>query len=251
MIAGGEPLMRPEILWAASKHKEMLFPIFTNGMLLQNGSVSYFKQYRNLIPVLSIEGNQHKTDERRGSGVYQSIMESMLRLRKAHRSFGLSITLTRSNFEEVTHPAWLKSHEARGCNLFFLVEYVPQTETDLSLSLTEQQKKVLQSRLGKLRKQLRSIVISLPGDEEQYGGCLAAGRGFLHVSSAGDLEPCPFAPYSDLNIAEMNLKDALHSPFLNRIRASHKMLSEANGGCTLWENREWVQLQLEDSLVSF
>ena len=28
MIAGGEPLMRPEILWAASEHRDMIFPVF-------------------------------------------------------------------------------------------------------------------------------------------------------------------------------------------------------------------------------
>ena len=40
MIAGGEPLMRPEILWAASEYRNVIFPAFTNGLMLNSGSIS-------------------------------------------------------------------------------------------------------------------------------------------------------------------------------------------------------------------
>jgi MoaA/NifB/PqqE/SkfB family radical SAM enzyme len=163
---------------------------------------------------------------------------------------GLSVTLTRDNFEEVTHPAWLKKFMDRGCRLFFLVEYVPQSESDLSACLREDQKNELQTRLELLRKKMPALFVSLPGDEKKYGGCLAAGRGFVHVGADGALEPCPFAPYSDLNITNMSLKDALKSPFLSKIRASHHLLSEAQGGCTLWENRDWVDEQLTNAQLS-
>jgi len=250
MIAGGEPLMRPEILWAASEHRDIIFPVFTNGMLLNGGSISYFKNQRNLIPILSIEGNRSFTDERRGAGVHEKLHQNMSMLRKSRTMFGMSITLTSKNFEEVTHPVWMNSKHKLGCNLFFLVEYVPQSQSDLSLCLTKKQKRTLQSRLELLRRSMPALFISLPGDEERYGGCLAAGRGFMHISPGGDLEPCPFAPYSDINIGEMNLKESLRSPFLKTIRQSHHMLSESKGGCALWENRDWVQNQLQSKSSS-
>jgi len=249
MIAGGEPLMRPEILWAASEHRDIIFPVFTNGLLLNGGSISYFKNHRNLIPVLSIEGNRHFTDARRGAGVYTQLIQNMERLNQSGVMFGMSITLTSQNFEEVTHPVWLDTQHKLGCNLFFLVEYVPQSQTDLSLCLTKKQQEMLQPRLEQLRRKIPALFISLPGDEKQYGGCLAAGRGFMHVSSEGNLEPCPFAPYSDLNIRNMSLMESLKSPFLKTIRQSHHLLSEANGGCTLWENREWMKSQLTITLA--
>ena len=40
----------------------------------------------------------------------------------------------------------------------------------------------------------RALFVNVPGDEKDFGGCLSAGRGFVHVSAEGDLEPCPFAP---------------------------------------------------------
>ena len=250
MIAGGEPLMRPEILWAASAYRDIIFPVFTNGSMLNSGSISYFKQHRNLVPILSIEGNKHYTDQRRGQGMYARVVRSMEQLQLTRRMFGMSVTLTRENFEEVTHPIWIRNHHKMGSSLFFLVEYVPQSESDIHLCLTEKQKDELQSRLETLRNQIPALFVSLPGDESHYGGCLAAGRGFVHVSADGSLEPCPFAPYSDINIRNNSLKEALQSKFLGRIRESHHQLTESQGGCTLWENRNWVQAQLDNTMAA-
>ena len=63
------------------------------------------------------------------------------------------------------------------------------------------------------RNKYRALFVNVPGDEKDFGGCLSAGRGFVHVSAEGDLEPCPFAPYSDVNLRDKPLKEALQSPF--------------------------------------
>ena len=249
MIAGGEPLMRPEILWAASEHRNVIFPVFTNGLMLNEGSLAYFKHNRNLVPILSIEGNRQFTDQRRGKGVYSQLISTMEKLQQSRRLFGISITLTRENFNELSHPDWLQQQHKLGSRLFFLVEYMPQSEADMELCLTEAQKKLLPATLEKLRKHLPALFVSLPGDEAQYGECLAAGRGFVHVSAVGSLEPCPFAPYSDINIRNISLKQALHSRFLNRIRESHHLLGEAKGECRLWENGSWVEQLLAPEIA--
>jgi MoaA/NifB/PqqE/SkfB family radical SAM enzyme len=92
-----------------------------------------------------------------------------------------------------------------------------------------------------------ALFIAFPGGEEEMGGCLASGRGFVHISPDGNLEPCPFAPYSDSNLKDMSLKDALDSRFLRKIRQNHHNLKETRGGCALWENRAWVQSLIKDS----
>lgn len=76
-------------------------------------------------------------------------------------------------------------------------------------------------------------------------GCLSAGRGFVHINATGDIEPCPFAPYSDINLRDSSLKDALQSEFLKTIRQNHRELSETEGGCALWVKREWVRSLLK------
>jgi len=247
MIAGGEPLMRSEILHIASNHKEIIFPIFTNGVLLDETRMQFFRENKHLIPVLSLEGSREMTDGRRGQGLFEVIKKRTGELHKHNQFYGLSITLTSKNFESVVNHDMMKEFNERGCKLFFLVEYVPTSEADEDLCLTPEQKSVLTDRLNRLRKEIPALFISLPGDEEQYGGCLAAGRAFVHLSSDGQLEPCPFAPYSDVDLNYMTLKEALGSDFLEQIRNNHQNLSESKGGCTLWENREWVEKQLQKS----
>jgi MoaA/NifB/PqqE/SkfB family radical SAM enzyme len=83
-------------------------------------------------------------------------------------------------------------------------------------------------------------IIRLPGDEEAYGGCLAAGRGFVHISPEGALEACPFAPFSDTNAAQSGLEEALASPLLAAIRERHGELVETKGGCALRDKGGWV-----------
>ena len=75
----------------------------------------------------------------------------------------------------------------------------PGTE---DLVLTHEQKKTLQAVLADFNRKFPALFIGFPGDEDTYGGCLAAGRGFVHVSPSGDLEPCPAAPFSDANLCD-------------------------------------------------
>lgn len=247
LLAGGEPLMRRDVLEAAAAQDSTLFPVFTNGLLLQNGYMDLFNNNRNLIPVLSLEGDMLKTDNRRGNGVYDKVIDAATEMKKQKMFYGMSITLNRNNFEETMSPDFINNYYELGCRLFFFVEYVPSGNGDINKCLTVEQKSRMSSRLTNLRLVFPSLFIALPGDEEQYGGCLAAGRGFVHVSSTGDLEPCPFAPWSDVNLASKSLVEGLQSDFLRDIRAEHSRLKESEGGCTLWENREWTREILNKS----
>ncbi|HSQ93451.1 MAG TPA: radical SAM protein, partial [Methanoregula sp.] len=54
-------------------------------------------------------------------------------------------------------------------------------------------------------------------------------------------EPCPAAPYSDRNLAEVPLAEALRSRLLRRLRETPEVLAETEGGCALRANRAWVE----------
>ena len=73
---------------------------------------------------------------------------------------------------------------------------------------------------GGFRDKWPALFIEVPGDEDEIGGCLGAGKGFIHISAEGDVEPCPFAPYSDMNLRTVSLKDALNSEFLKKMGPS-------------------------------
>ena len=195
---------------------------------------------KNTLCAISIEGDRQATDKRRGEGVYDKISESMAMLDESGVLFGTSITLTKVNFDQVVNSAYLKSIQDMGASVTFMIEYVP-CQGDEELCLTEEQKADLINKMPGLSKEMDMLLIPLPGEEDKYDGCLAAGRGFLHISSTGSLEACPFAPYSDANIKDMPLKEALKSHLLKKVRDNHNMLKEGKGGCTLAANKEWVE----------
>jgi MoaA/NifB/PqqE/SkfB family radical SAM enzyme len=102
--------------------------------------------------------------------------------------------------------------------------------------ITDEQRAKLDGLLSNYRRQHSTLFVSVPGDEKDFGGCLSAGRGFVHISAEGDVEPCPFAPYSDVNLRDKTLKEALQSNFLKAVRESEDHLDETGGSCASLPN---------------
>ena len=240
MLAGGEPLLANSWLTVMAQHNDMLGLVFTNGILLDEQRCAWFMEYRHIIPIISIEGNEEQTDERRGEGIYNKINVVMETLYKTGIPFGVSITVTSQNIKNILTSDFNNEYIKKGCRLFVYVEYVPVEAGSELLVLPKNEKKRLSDFAVQSEKLHPALFIAFPGDEEPYGGCLAAGRGFIHISADGAVEPCPFAPFSDVNLKNTSLKDAFSSAFLANIRKNHHLLVEGNGGCALWHNREWL-----------
>ncbi len=240
VLAGGEPLMRPNILDLSKETPEIMFMMFTNGLLIDDAVLKKIAKNKNVVPLLSLEGYQIDTDGRRGTGVYNVLLKSISKLKNKGIFWGTSITMTRTNFDEVTDEGFIKQLVDSGCKFFMLTEYTPVTKGTEDWVLSEEQKARVIPIRNALRKKYSALFIALPWDEDEIGGCLSAGRGFVHISAEGNVEPCPFIAYSDTNLKNMPLKDALQSKMLKTIRENHGELKEIQG-CALWEKREWVQ----------
>jgi len=245
LFAGGEPLIRKGLLTITKDFPSVIFPIVTNGTLIDAGTLDHFRTQSNVIPVVSIEGDERDTDERRGVGMHKRLQNTMEEMRAKGIFFGCSLTITRSNFATITERLFIERLIRAGTKLILLLEYVSVEPGTEDWILTDEQRSTLAYKTERFRAQFPAIFIEIPGDEEQYGGCLAAGRGFVHVSPGGDLEPCPVSPYSDTNVQQLSLKEALQSRLLQAIRERHETLSEAEGGCALWAEREWVRSLLQ------
>ncbi|MCH5203944.1 MAG: radical SAM protein [Oscillospiraceae bacterium] len=248
LLAGGEPLLRSDVIEAAGNYPEILFPVFTNGTMFNDEYIRLFDKKRNLLPVFSIEGRLGKTDGRRGDGVYSKVKSAMERIQNNHLIFGSSITVTTDNLREITDDEFLKGLRGSGCKAVIYVEFVPVTEESKSLAPGDAEREYLKDRLSEIRGEYPDMVfISFPGDEKAYGGCLAAGRGFFHINSHGGAEPCPFSPYSDINVKNISLRGALGSPLFTALREHNVLVEEHSGGCVLFERKETVEALLAQS----
>ena len=245
LLAGGEPLLRRDVIESAGKRPNILFPIFTNGTFIDEKYFELFDRCRNLIPIMSIEGGREKTDARRGRGVYDMLIGNMDEFHRRSLIFGASVTVTTQNIREVCSDDFLKKLSDRGCKAVIFVEFVPVTGDSSGLAPGDAEREYLQERLACLRRDHPEMVyVSFPGDEKESGGCVAAGRGFFHINSMGGAEPCPFSPYSDVNVRSSSLLNALHSPLFTALRSGDILADDHIGGCVLYEKREQVEALL-------
>ncbi|MDX9827632.1 MAG: radical SAM/SPASM domain-containing protein [Spirochaetia bacterium] len=237
LLAGGEPLLRKKLIEKASALPGIIFPVFTNGTLLDEEFLDLARG-GTIVPILSIEGSQTETDSRRGEGIHGKALRWMAEMKRQGILFGTSITLTSRNASSALNRRFLESLGALGVSVLFIIEFVPVSPGTESLIVETRQRAMLND--SDHFAGLPFPVVALPGDEEAFGGCLAAGRGFVHVSPEGQLEACPFAPYSDTSLRSASLESALRSPLLAAIRDHHGELTETKGGCALWDKGGWI-----------
>lgn len=242
LLAGGEPMIRRDVIEAAGEFGSIFFPVFTNGTMTDDRYITLFKKCRNLFPVISIEGKSEKTDDRRGKGIYEKVISSMDLMQKNSVLFGASVTVTTENLSEICSDDFIGTLQKRGCKAVFYVEYVPVTDESRHLAPDDEQRRIFDDQLMKIREKYNDMIfISFPGDEKASGGCVAAGRGFFHINSHGGAEPCPFSPYSDINVKETSLREALHSELFRKLQENEILTGDHSGGCVLFEKRSEVE----------
>ena len=246
VIAGGEPFMRKKFFEITKYYPDMIFQIFTNGLLLNQDMINTLKKQKNIVPLISLEGCEEETDDVRGKGIYIRLENIMNKLKKHTLFFGTSLTLTSKNYDTITSQDFIQRLIDTGCKFFLFVEYNPIKPNTEHLIVTASQREKIMDIVRSFREKWPALFIEVPGDEDEIGGCLGAGKGFIHISSEGDVEPCPFAPYSDMNLRNVSLKDALNSDFLRKIRENHAQLHSSDGSCGLWAKRDMVQKLLKE-----
>lgn len=247
VLAGGEPFLREDVILKATDFPEILFPVFTNGTMLNDSYFDLIDRNRNIIPILSIEGNEEITDARRGDGVYTKLVESMKYMKDNNLIFGASITITKDNIDYALGDEFISDLYDLGCKVLFFIEYVPVDVNLTELAISDNQRDHLLEKIIDLRKRYTDMLfMSFPGDEKESGGCLAAGRGFFHINSHGGAEPCPASPYSDINVKETSILEALQSNLFMSLRSNGLLMNHHEGGCVLFEHEKEVQKLLNN-----
>ncbi len=252
MLTGGEPLIRKDdIVALARKHRDCTFVIYTNATLVDQKFCDDMNEVGNISLALSLEGTEESNDWRRGDGAYRKTLAAMEILQKNKCLFGVSICYTRKNLEYVTSDDFLDMILEKGAKYALCFNYMPVGhDADKDLIPTPAQREFMYRWLRKVRNSKTGkplFVMDFQNDAEYVGGCIAGGRNYFHINSAGDIEPCVFIHYSDTNIRTHTLKEALKSPLFMQYYKNQPFNDNHLRPCPMLENPEYLREMVKQS----
>ena len=169
----------------------------------------------NLVPAISWEGFEEATDGRRGTGIYQKVTQAIKLLHDKKLVYGISSCYTSANYESITSEEFYDSLIEMGAFFVWFFHYMPVgNDAAPELMPTPEQRKGTYERIRHYRATKPLFSMDFQNDAEYVGGCVAGGHRYLHINANGDIDPCVFVHYSDSNIREKSLLEALRSPML-------------------------------------
>ena len=214
IYTGGEPLVRKkDIMKLCEKHSDAIFMCFTNATLIDEEFAEFMLRVKNFVPVISVEGFEEATDSRRGKGTYSKVVKAMELMKEHHLPFGVSTCYTSVNVPDVSTDAYIDQLIAYGALFIWYFHYMPIGKDAVpELMPTPEQRTHMYDRIRTMRGQKAIFMMDFQNDGEFVGGCIAGGRRYMHINAKGDCDPCVFIHYSDSNIREKTLLEALTSP---------------------------------------
>ncbi len=231
VISGGEPLMYKDegntIFDLYEKYNDSYFLMYTNGTLIDKEVAKKMAELGNITPAISVEGLRKETDERRGAGVFDRILEAMNNLRAAGTPFGISITATRNNLDVITTSEFRDFFfHKMGAIYGWIFQYMPiGREYTLEFMPTPEQRTKLYEWEWQLLRKEDIFVADFWSTATASDGCIAGARpgGYFYIDWNGDVMPCVFVPYTVHNVNKVfkeggNLNDIIHSDFFKSIR---------------------------------
>jgi len=238
LYSGGEPLIRKkDIIKLCEKHKDCMFLAFTNGTLIDEKFANNMLRVKNFIPAISIEGFEEATDSRRGKGTYKAMIQAMEILKRKKLAFGTSCCYTSQNTDMIGSEEFFDDMIAKGAKFALLFTYMPiGVDAVPELMANAEQREFMYRQIRKFREIKPLFTLDFWNDGEYSEGCIAGGRRYLHINASGDIEPCAFIHYSDSNIYEKTLLEALQSPLFMQYHKNQPFNENHLLPCPLLDN---------------
>ena len=240
IFTGGEPLVRKaDILKLCEAHPDCEFLCFTNGTLIDEAFCREMLRVKNFVPAISLEGFEEANDGRRGEGDYAKVMAAMKLLRENRLPFGVSTCYTSANYADVSSEAYFDGIIEAGAFFVWFFHYMPVGSGAVPALLpSPEQRTEMYRRIRAFRQSKPIFSIDFQNDAEYVGGCIAGGRRYLHINARGDVEPCVFIHYSNVNIHQSTLMDALKSPLFMAYHDGQPFNQNMLRPCPMLENPE-------------
>ena len=246
---GGEPLVRKkDLIRLCETHSDCQFLCFTNATLIDEAFAGEMLRVGNFIPAISLEGDEASTDSRRGKGTYQKVMAATALLKRKRLPFGFSCCYTSANYESISSESFYDKMIDLGGLFVWYFHYMPVGNDAVpELLPTPEQRVGMYHRIRDYRTRKPIFAMDFQNDAEYVGGCIAGGRRYLHINADGDVDPCVFIHYSDSNIRQKTLLEALQSPLFMAYHDGQPFNRNMLRPCPMLENPEKLRKMVGDT----
>ena len=249
IYTGGEPLVRKkDLIRICEKHSDCVFLCFTNSTLIDEEFADEMLRVGNFVPAISLEGFEEATDGRRGAGVYQKVHKAMELLRRKKLIYGISCCYTSANYDSITSEEFYDTLIEMGAYFVWYFHYMPVGNDAVpELMPTPQQRTGVYEKIRRYRATKPLFALDFQNDAEYVGGCIAGGHRYLHINANGDIDPCVFIHYSDSNIREKTLLEALQSPMMMAYHDNQPFNENMLRPCPMLENPDKLRAMVKKS----
>lgn len=237
-ILGGEPLIYKGLLDIMEKHSDCYFQLFTNGTLITDEVAQRLKKMGNVTPLISIEGLEEESDNRRGKDdVFNKTLEGVRACRRAKLIFGAAASICQSNYDDLVNRKYIELIAKEGAHYLWYYIYRPVgADPNPVNALTAEQVTSFRQFIVEQRKNAPLFIIETYWDDKGNALCPAATGMSHHISPSGALEFCPPVQMAKdfINLDASNLGELFEqSEFLAEFR---QMTAESSRGCILLED---------------
>jgi MoaA/NifB/PqqE/SkfB family radical SAM enzyme len=249
-IVGGEPFMHPHLLDMLARHPGAYFQVFTNGQFITEERAKRIRRLGNVTPLISVEGNEIVSDQRRGrANVYSKTMEGLKNCLKHKVMTGVCTSVCKSNIDDLLNEKWIDRLIEMGVLYTWFHVYRPMGPdacSDLCLSPEEQLR--VRKFVVEMRARKPIIIVDAYHDGEGQALCPAATGITHHINPWGDVEPCPIVQFTRESIHSSEedprpLRDKfLQSAFLRDFR---ELAASTTRGCIVLERPDLLKELVE------
>ncbi len=249
IYTGGEPMVRKkDLIQICKMHPDCEFLAFTNGTLIDEEFCEEMLQVKNFVPAISLEGFETANDGRRGNGVYQKVRHAMELLKEHKLPFGISTCYTSKNMEDISSEAYYDMIIEAGALFVWFFHYMPVgNDASVELLPTPVQREEMYHRIRAFRQTKPIFAMDFQNDGQYVGGCIAGGRRYLHINAKGAVEPCVFIHYSNVNIHDCTLLEALKSPIFQAYHDNQPFNENHLRPCPMLENPDRLEKMVHET----
>ena len=247
IYTGGEPMVRKaDLIKICEMHPDCEFLFFTNGTLIDEAFCREMLRVKNIVPAISLEGFEEANDSRRGQGSYAKVERAMALLKEHKLPFGISACYTSHNYADITSEEFFDYMIDSGALFCWFFHYMPVgNDAATELLPTPEQREAVYRQIRAFRNTKAIFTLDFQNDAEYVGGCIAGGRRYLHINAKGDVEPCVFIHYSNCNIHDTSLLDALRSPLFMAYHDGQPFNDNMLRPCPMLENPEKLRAMVK------